>query len=261
MEIISPIMFLYGLFTAPLAQYDYGLQNLNFPQKLLALLFLVHYANRAIISPLRTPSRSKHHLIVTLSGIFFNIQNGFMMGSYLSSPFASLWFRDPRSTGLQYKLGLTLWIFGFIGNIIHDEILLNIRRKANASRKSRPDSNGGEYYGIPYGFLHQYISYPNYFCEWIEWLGFALASGPLPLQPSFSGFISFLSPVRLFQAVQVLIMEPASSFAPYLSPPWIFVLAEIIAMFPRAYKGHKWYKQKFGDRYPKDRKIVIPFLL
>lgn len=92
-------------------------------------------------------------------------------------------------------------------------------------------------------------------------MGFALASGPLPLQPSFSGFISFLSPVRLFQAVQVLIMEPASSFAPYLSPPWIFVLAEIIAMFPRAYKGHKWYKQKFGDRYPKDRKIVIPFLL
>ena len=261
MEIISPIVFLYGLFTAPLTQYDYGLRNLNFPQKLLALLFLVHYANRAIISPLRTPSRSKHHLIVTLSGIFFNIQNGYTMGSYLSSPFASLWFRDPRTTGLQYKLGLTLWTFGFIGNIVHDEILLNIRRKGNALGKSRPDSNGGEHYGIPHGFLYQYISYPNYFCEWIEWLGFALASGPLPLEPSLSDFISFLSPVRLFQAVQGLIMVPASSFAPYLSPPWIFVFAEIISMFPRAYRGHKWYKQRFGDRYPKDRKIVIPFIL
>ena len=265
MEIVSPIMFLYGLFTAPLAQYDHGLRDLRSPQGLLAFFFLVHYVNRAIISPLRTPSRSKHHIIVTFSGVFFNILNGFMMGSYLSSPFASLWFQDPQSTQrLQYKLGFALWTFGFIGNVVHDEILLNIRRRANVLGKSRSDSNREqqrEYYGIPHGLLYQYISYPNYFCEWIEWLGFALASGPLPFKPSLSVLISFPSPARLFQAIEGLIMEPATSFAPYLSPPWIFVFSEVIVMFPRAYRGHKWYKQKFGDRYPKNRKIAIPFLI
>lgn len=34
-----------------------------------------------------------------------------------------------------------------------------------------------------------------------------------------------------------------------------------IAMLPRAYKGHLWYKEKFGKDFPKDRKIVIPGVL
>ncbi|KAF5360552.1 hypothetical protein D9756_005116 [Leucocoprinus leucothites] len=268
MEIVSPMMFLYALFTAPLAQHNPGLPSVTSPQGLLTLLYLVHYANRAIISPLRAPSRSKHHIIVALAGIYFNVQNGFMMGSYLTSPFTSLWFQLPPSTQrLEYKLGLALWFLGFVGNIVHDEILVDIRRKANTSGKAPTGANGrekGEHYGIPHGLLYKYISYPNYFCEWIEWLGFALASGPLPFQPSLislSSLTSLLSPLHLFHAVKSLVMEPATTFAPYLSPPWIFVLTEVILMFPRAYKGHRWYKQKFGDRYPENRKIVIPFLL
>jgi 3-oxo-5-alpha-steroid 4-dehydrogenase 1 len=267
-------MFIYAFFTAPLAQHKPDIPSITSPPGLLAVLFLVHYVNRAIISPLRTPSRSGHHLIVTLAGIYFNVQNGFMMGSYLSSPFSLLWFQRPHSIQrLEFKLGIAMWLFGFVGNVVHDEILLNIRRKANATGKSREkvDSNGqqqkGEHYAIPYGLLYTYVSYPNYFCEWIEWLGFALASGPLPFPPStlsslsFSSVSHFLSPPYLFQAISHIVMEPSSSFAPYLSPPWIFVLAEIVTMFPRAYKGHQWYKQKFGDTYPKDRKIVIPFLV
>jgi 3-oxo-5-alpha-steroid 4-dehydrogenase 1 len=30
---------------------------------------------------------------------------------------------------------------------------------------------------------------------------------------------------------------------------------------PRAYQHHLWYKQKFAEEYPPDRKAVIPFLL
>ncbi|KXN82338.1 hypothetical protein AN958_02668 [Leucoagaricus sp. SymC.cos] len=268
MEIVSPVMFLYSLFTAPLAQQNPGLPNIISPQGLLSLLYLVHYTNRAIISPLRTPSRSMHHLIVTLAGLFFNVQNGFMMGAYLTSPFTSLWFQHPQSTRrLEYKLGLGMWLFGFIGNVVHDEILLNIRRKAKATGKTKEATNGQhqkEHYAIPYGLLYKYISYPNYFCEWIEWVGFALAAGPLPFRPSslsLSSFSLLLSPLQLYQATKHVIMQPASNFFPYLSPPWIFILTEVILMFPRAYKGHLWYKQKFGESYPKDRKIVIPFIL
>ncbi|KAJ3563937.1 hypothetical protein NP233_g8622 [Leucocoprinus birnbaumii] len=261
MEIVSPVMFLYTFFTAPLAQYISGPPSVTSPQGLLALCYLVHYANRAIISPLRTPSRSKHHIIVALAGIFFNVQNGFMLGSYLTSPFTSLWFKQPHSTQRwEYKLGLALWFFGFVGNVVHDEILVNIRRKANATGKNNTKAKG-EHYGIPHGLLYRYISYPNYFCEWIEWTGFALASGPLPFRPSSLLSISSLSSILSIQSIKTFLMEPATTFAPYLTPPWIFVLTEIILMFPRAYRGHQWYREKFGDRYPKERKIVIPFIL
>ncbi len=252
---------------APLAQQNPGLPNITSPRGLLALLFLVHYANRAIISPLRTPSRSGQHVIVTLCGIFFNVLNGFMLGSYLSSPFTLLWFQNPHTTQrVEYRLGLILWTFGFIGNLVHDEILLNIRRKANATGKARETSGQRkeEHYAIPYGLLYRYISYPNYFCEWIEWLGFALAAGPIPFQASslsLTTVASFLSPLHVASTIKQLVAEPAASFAPNLSPPWVFFIAEIVTMLPRAYKGHLWYKQRFGDSYPKNRKAVVPFLL
>lgn len=268
MEIVSPVVFLCSFISAPLSQQNPGLPAITSPRGILATLFLLHYANRAIISPLRTPSRSKHHLIVCLCGICFNIINGFLMGSYLSNPFTLLWFQYPHSTQrIEFKLGLALWVIGFIGNVVHDEILLDIRRKANATGKGREQANGQpkqEHYAIPYGLLYKYISYPNYFCEWIEWLGFALASGPFPLKLSslsFSSIIGIFSPPQLFSMIKHLIAEPAANFAPNLSPPWIFLLTEIVLMLPRAYKGHRWYKKKFGDNYPKERKAVVPFVL
>jgi len=60
------------------------------PSAVLACLFLAHYLNRAILSPLRAPSRSESHAIVTLAGIMFNIVNGSLFGAYLSSPEACL---------------------------------------------------------------------------------------------------------------------------------------------------------------------------
>ncbi|XP_006462873.1 hypothetical protein AGABI2DRAFT_224531 [Agaricus bisporus var. bisporus H97] len=268
MEIVSPIAFIYSLKSAFLNQSNPGLPSISSPRGILAALYLIHYANRAIISPLRTPSRSKQHIIVSLSAIFFNILNGSLMGSYLSSPFTLIWLQSPEFTQrVQFKVGLALWAAGFVGNIVHDEILLELRRKAKTTGKSREQNNGErkeEYYGIPYGLLYRYISYPNYFCEWIEWIGFALCAGPLPFQPSslsLSTIIALFSPVQLFSTIKNVINEPAANFAPSLSPPWIFVLSEIVLMLPRAYKGHLWYKSKFGDSYPRERKAVVPFVL
>ena len=30
---------------------------------------------------------------------------------------------------------------------------------------------------------------------------------------------------------------------------------------PRAFTNHRWYLEKFGDEYPKERRALIPFLL
>jgi len=137
-----------------------------------------------------------------------------------------------------------MWAAGLVGNIVHDEILLSIRRNAKAKGKAKADddkdNNNGkkkkqEHYAIPHGLLYNFISYPNYFCEWLEWLGFALAAGPLP---SFASFADLLAT---------------------LSPPYLFFLSEVFLMLPRAYKGHKWYHSRFPD-YPSERRAVVPFV-
>ncbi|OBZ69933.1 Uncharacterized protein C9.08c [Grifola frondosa] len=249
MELVSPITFVYTYLHSPLSPIYYGSApplSLSHPPTLLSTLYLFHYLNRAVVSPLRTPSRSKSHIIVSLSAVFFNIVNGSLMGAYLSSPAAQSFLGDAFTRPL-FWLGVGMWVAGFAGNILHDEVLLNIRRSAKAKGKARAaadsdDNNNGknknkqEHYAIPHGYLYSYISYPNYFCEWLEWLGFALAAAPLP---SFASAGQFLSTI---------------------SPPYIFFLSEVLLMLPRAYKGHRWYHSRFPD-YPPERKAIIPFLL
>ena len=76
-------------------------------------------------------------------------------------------------------------------------------------------------YQIPEGFLYNYISCPNYFGEIIQWLGFSVMVWSLPA--------------------------------------FVFVFWTICNLVPRAVSHHKWYHSKFSD-YPKNRKIIIPFI-
>ena len=122
--------------------------------------------------------------------------------------------------------------------VVHDEIL-NIRRKKQAedAKKTQEqlvkEKKKGEHYAIPHGTPYEYISSPNYFCEW---LWFALAASPLP---NFEGFGAF----------------PAT-----ITPPFLSFAAEVFWMAPRAVRGHQWYHGKFPN-YPKERRAVVPFIL
>lgn len=243
MELVSPSTFIYAYLHSPLSPLTFGTfpsLSIGNPSAVLAGLFLIHYANRAVLSPLRTPSRSKSHAIVVLAAIAFNFVNGSLLGAYLSSPeglsYLAGAYQRPR-----FWFGILVWAAGFVGNIVHDEILLNIRWKKRAEdAKKTPEQiakeKKGEHYAIPHGLLYGYISYPNYFCEWIEWIGFALAASPLP---SFQSWGAFLATV---------------------TPPFLFFAAEVLTMMPRAVKGHQWYHSRFPG-YPKERKAVIPFVL
>ena len=76
-------------------------------------------------------------------------------------------------------------------------------------------------YKIPRGFLFDRISSPNLFGEIIEWSGFALMAWNLPA-------LTFM----------------------------VWTLANLV---PRARNHHDWYHRHFPE-YPKQRKIVFPFL-
>lgn len=269
MELASPIMFTYTFLTSPFSAENSLSRPPTAPQLILAALYLIHYTNRALISPLRSPTRSKAHIVVPFAGLLFNIPNGSLNGTYLSSPAARAYLSPSRAFSSPiFYAGLFLWAIGFAGNIIHDEILSNIRRKADSKGKgkqSESQSDGGAarkpHYAIPHGLLYKYVSFPNYFCEWVEWFGFALAAAPFPITSLSQLSLQNIS--WLFSARSILEFSVASpsSFAPMLTPPWIFFLNEIVTMFPRAYMGHQWYKEKFRDAFPKERKIVVPFVL
>ncbi|KAH9916845.1 3-oxo-5-alpha-steroid 4-dehydrogenase-domain-containing protein [Amylocystis lapponica] len=235
MELVSPLTFMYTYAKAPLSATPAPV-HLNDPRTVLSALFLLHYLNRAIISPLRTPSRSKSHIIVPAFAVVFNLINGALMGTYLSSPDAAA-FLAGAFTRPAFWAGVALWAGGLAGNILHDEVLLDLRRSARAKGKARDDKHKGaqEHYAVPHGYLYALVSYPNYLCEWCEWIGFALAAAPLPSLASLPALLASLS------------------------PPWLFVLSEVLLMLPRAYKGHQWYLRRFPD-YPKERKAVVPFV-
>lgn len=156
-----------------------------------------------------------------------------------------------------------MWAVGFAGNVYHDEILLNIRRKAIAKGKAKELDDDKQtrqpHYAIPHGGLYSIVSFPNYLCEWVEWFGFALAASPFPNFSLFPGPKELLVTARGAQFTEM--GHLLSPFVDSISPPWVFLLVEIITMTPRAVRGHRWYHERFKDSYPRERRAVIPWLL
>lgn len=90
-------------------------------------------------------------------------------------------------------------------------------------RSKEEVERGDKVYRIPQGGLFKYVTNPSYFTELMSFTGFAIATWSLG-------------------AVFVLLVSAAN-------------------LIPRAFQIHKWYKEKFGDEYPADRKVLIPFII
>ena len=135
-------------------------------------LFCLHYFNRTFIFPFRLHTKGKKiPLIVVLSGITFNIGNGFSLGYYIvfMASYDITWLTDFR-----FITGAILFFAGMFINWKADNMLIHLRKP------------GQTHYSIPRKWLFDYISCPNLFGELIEWLGFALLCWNLP---AFAFFI------------------------------------------------------------------------
>lgn len=132
-----------------------------------------------------------------------------------------------------FWLGIALWTLGFAGNLISDEILYNLRKPGKDGKK-KPR------YSIPQGFLYSGpfggISFPAYFCEWVEWLGFALAAcsySPAPALPTLASIdpeeimLEATSKLASVTADTPQIANVLSRAATYASPPFLFLFAEV----------------------------------
>jgi 3-oxo-5-alpha-steroid 4-dehydrogenase 1 len=163
--------------------------------------------------------------------------------------------------------------------VYHDEILNDLRRPAPKRLISAPNAEEEKdkkmeaakgRYAIPRGGLFEFISFPNYFCEWyvrfnpsstdltntrVEWTFWAVAAAP-------GIFVAMPLPGKLALPASVdRLLEIAPWPRVLLHPAWIFPIFLVSSMLPRAIRAHKWYITTFGERFSKDRKVAIPFVL
>lgn len=149
--------------------------------------------------------RSTVPIVVVLIGAMVCWMNGLLNSRYLTK------LSHEYINHAQIAIGSLIWLIGFYGNIWHDRRLLKLKKEA------------GGVYVIPTGGLFEYISGANYFCEIVEWFGYAIASN--------------------FSAPSVLMF---------------FLTASNIG--PRGVHHHQYYLENFPN-YPKTRKAIIPFIL
>ena len=120
-------------------------------------------------------------------------------------------------------LETTDWLYSplFIGGIMVYVVGTMINKHSDYVLASlRKEIPEGQY-GIPNKGLFKYVSSANYLGELLIWLGFALS-----------------------------VFIPAA---------WMFLLFSMCNLVPRAISSHAWYHSTFKN-YPKNRKIIIPFL-
>jgi 3-oxo-5-alpha-steroid 4-dehydrogenase 1 len=132
-------------------------------------LWILHYANRTFVYPLRIKSTPKKMpLFIVANAILFNVMNAGLNGYYLAElapveAYSGAWF-----SSAHFMAGACLFATGMFINIKSDNILIGLRG---------PGESG---YKIPQGFLFKYVSSPNLLGEIIEWSGFAMMAWNLP---------------------------------------------------------------------------------
>jgi hypothetical protein len=133
---------------------------------MLLILWLLHYANRTFVFPLRLrTSGKKMPVVIVLSAILFNLVNAWLNGFYLS---VFEHYSPENFTSWNFFSGLILFLAGALINLKSDHTLIQLRKPGEAG------------YKIPRGFLFEYISCPNHFGELLQWGGFALMAWNFP---------------------------------------------------------------------------------
>ena len=176
----------------------------------LFLLFQLHYFQRSFIFPMLLRGRSKMPLGIVLMGMTFNTLNALMQGGWIFfvSPdgYYADWFSKP-----YIYVGSAVFLFGMAVNLHSDYIIRHLRKP------------GDTRHYIPRGGMFRFVSSANYFGEFMEWVGFAIASW------SWSGAV----------------------FA-----WWTFA-----NLAPRSASLYKRYEQEFGEEFTRlKRKRIIPFI-
>lgn len=150
------------------------------PSIVLLLLWLAHYVHRGLLHPLLMRYSDKGTpLGICLGGMLPNCTFASAVALHLAftdypSP---LYFYDPR-----FLIGCVVFVIGYVINRWADF-------RMRALRAATPRGT----YAVPRGGLFEVVCCPNYFGEFVEWAGFAIATSSLVgVLWAFFGLSTFL---------------------------------------------------------------------
>lgn len=177
----------------------------------LFLLFELHYFQRSFVFPLLMRGQSKMPMGIVLMGVVFNTLNAAMQGGWLFYFGPQQHYYDDWFTKPYFYIGLAVFAFGMLVNLHSDHVIRHLRKP------------GETRHYIPHGGMFRYVSSANYFGEFMEWVGFAIASW---------------------------------SWAGVVFAWWTFA-----NLAPRAAALRHRYEQEFGEAFTRlHRKRMIPFI-
>lgn len=184
-------------------------------------------------------------------------------------------------------LGIGLFALGMANNIRGERTLWRLRREEADRRASKKDDHAnnhansqsssnnnsketaGRYSKVyiipPAQGLFKNILYPHYVYEWLEWFGFVLVGTAVSAVP-VRGTSTKSNTVLTLTTSPIPIAPwfvPFAKLAEWLRVPLplsalVFVVNDVVTMFPQARRGLQWYKQKFGREAVAGRSAVIP---
>ena len=201
------------VFVAMWLLWWFGGRTLEIVSMILFSIIQIHYFQRSFILPMLLRGRSMMPVSIMLMGATFNTLNALMQGGWLFyivptyfPDYYADWFSKP-----YIYIGVAVWVFGFVTNLHSDYIIRHLRKPGDTKHY------------IPKGGMFRYVSSANYFGEFMEWVGYSIASWSLP------GVV----------------------FA-----WWTFA-----NLAPRANSLYKRYESEFGEEFSSlGRKRIIPFI-
>ena len=177
----------------------------------LFAIFQTHYFQRSFIFPMLLRGNSKMPFGIVLMGMVFNTLNAVMQGGWIFYYAPEMGYYDGWMSKPYIYIGAAVFLFGFITNLHSDYIIRHLRRPGDTKHY------------IPKGGMFRFVSSANYFGEFMEWVGFAIASW------SWAGVVFAL---------------------------WTFA-----NLGPRSASLYKRYEKEFGEEFTSlGRKRIIPFI-
>ncbi len=209
MELPSPVVFGWFFWAGP--------NQAELVPRLFLVVWMVHYANRALVFPLlqRVPhgGRRNFNVAVVAFGWLATTLHGYLNGTYVSrwaEHLTPAWLTDPR-----FVAGIAVYAVSFVLTLHAERAIRRLRPRAELEAGTRV-------YRIPRGGLFEYVTNAPYLTELCAWAGFALATWSLA-------------------GVFILTLTAAN-------------------LVPRAFATDAWYRERFPE-YPRERKVLIPFIL
>lgn len=259
MEIVGPINLIWILLqTFSLYPED----RLPIWNKLVALAYLAHYFNRAVLSPLfLNPSISPIHLSIILSAMIFNYINSSCLAGWLlgyGMPLSSSNSEAPTESLILIQIlryfGIFLFIGGMWGNIRAETTLFALRIKesdAAPDASSKQNKYDKVYVVPPSTGLFSTVLFPHYIGEWIEWLGFVcIGFSVTPPTPSVD------IPISVYYRPIISLLNTCGLWAPFAAI--VFCVNTVCTTAARASWGRQWYLARFGEEKVDGRGSVIP---